>query len=61
MTVPARPIPLFTDIADVSRRLSETGYLVDTATALLEKQAGELRRQVRQLSVHSRHSGCAAP
>ena len=33
MTVPARPAPLFADIADVSRRLAETGYLVDTATA----------------------------
>ncbi|WP_234717467.1 hypothetical protein, partial [Mycobacterium tuberculosis] len=27
MTVPARPTPLFADIADVSRRLAETGYL----------------------------------
>ncbi|WP_235626330.1 hypothetical protein, partial [Mycobacterium tuberculosis] len=26
MTVPARPTPLFADIADVSRRLAETGY-----------------------------------
>ncbi|WP_234715104.1 hypothetical protein, partial [Mycobacterium tuberculosis] len=25
MTVPARPTPLFADIADVSRRLAETG------------------------------------
>jgi MoxR-like ATPase len=33
VTVPARPTPLFADIADVSRRLAETGYLVDTATA----------------------------
>jgi MoxR-like ATPase len=33
VTVPARPAPLFADIADVSRRLAETGYLVDTATA----------------------------
>lgn len=33
MTVPARPTPLFADIADVSRRLAETGYLPDTATA----------------------------
>ncbi|WP_343600052.1 MoxR family ATPase [Mycobacterium sp.] len=33
MTVPARPIPLFADIDDVARRLAETGYLPDTATA----------------------------
>ena len=33
MSVPARPVPLFADIADVSRRLAETGYLPDTATA----------------------------
>ncbi len=33
MTVPARPVPLFADIDDVARRLAETGYLPDTATA----------------------------
>ncbi|MBZ1511522.1 hypothetical protein J6K93_10460, partial [Leuconostoc mesenteroides] len=33
MTVPARPTPLFADIADVSRPLADTGYLPDTATA----------------------------
>ena len=33
MSVPARSTPLFADIDDVSRRLGETGYLVDTATA----------------------------
>ena len=33
MSVPARPAPLFADIEDVSRRLAETGYLPDTATA----------------------------
>ncbi|HTM86494.1 MAG TPA: MoxR family ATPase, partial [Mycobacterium sp.] len=33
MSVPARPAPLFTDIDDVARRLAETGYLPDTATA----------------------------
>ncbi len=33
MSVPARPAPLFTDIADVATRLAETGYLPDTATA----------------------------
>ena len=33
MSVPARSVPLFSDIADVSRRLAETGYLPDTATA----------------------------
>ena len=33
MSVPARPTPLFADIDDVSRRLAETGYLPDTATA----------------------------
>ncbi|MFY2859315.1 AAA family ATPase [Mycobacterium sp. THU-M104] len=33
MSVPARPIPLFADIEDVSRRLTQTGYLPDTATA----------------------------
>ena len=33
MSVPARPVPLFADIDDVARRLSETGYLPDTATA----------------------------
>lgn len=34
MTVPARPTPLFADIADVSRRLAETGYLPDTASLI---------------------------
>ncbi len=33
MSVPARPAPLFADIEDVGRRLAETGYLADTATA----------------------------
>ncbi|HEY1839555.1 MAG TPA: MoxR family ATPase [Mycobacterium sp.] len=33
MSVPARPVPLFADIDDVGRRLAETGYLPDTATA----------------------------
>lgn len=33
MSVPARPIPLFADIEDVEQRLSQTGYLPDTATA----------------------------
>ena len=33
MTVPAGPAPLFADIDDVARRLAETGYLPDTATA----------------------------
>ncbi|BBZ59757.1 AAA family ATPase [Mycolicibacterium monacense] len=33
MSVPARPAPLFADIDDVARRLGETGYLPDTATA----------------------------
>lgn len=33
MSVPARPAPLFADIDDVARRLAETGYLADTATA----------------------------
>ena len=33
MSVPARPAPLFTDIDDVANRLTETGYLPDTATA----------------------------
>jgi MoxR-like ATPase len=33
VSVPARPAPLFTDIDDVARRLAETGYLPDTATA----------------------------
>ncbi len=33
MSVPARPKPLFADIEDVSRRLAQTGYLPDTATA----------------------------
>lgn len=33
MSLPARPIPLFADIEDVGRRLAETGYLPDTATA----------------------------
>src|SRR4051812_45735644 len=33
MSVPARPAPLFADIDDVARRLTETGYLPDTATA----------------------------
>jgi MoxR-like ATPase len=30
---PARSAPLFADIEDVSRRLAQTGYLADTATA----------------------------
>ncbi len=33
MSVPARPAPLFADIDDVGKRLAETGYLPDTATA----------------------------
>jgi MoxR-like ATPase len=33
LSVPARPAPLFTDIDDVGRKLAETGYLADTATA----------------------------
>ncbi|OMC39974.1 ATPase [Mycobacterium sp. GA-1841] len=33
MSVPARPAPLFADIDDVARKLAETGYLADTATA----------------------------
>ena len=33
VSVPARPAPLFVDIDDVARRLAETGYLPDTATA----------------------------
>ena len=32
-TTPARPAPLFADIDDVTRRLTATGYLPDTATA----------------------------
>jgi MoxR-like ATPase len=33
VSVPARPAPLFANIDDVARRLAETGYLPDTATA----------------------------
>ncbi len=33
MSVPASIVPLFADIDDVVRRLAETGYLADTATA----------------------------
>jgi len=33
MSVPARAVPMFADIDDVARRLAETGYLPDTATA----------------------------
>lgn len=33
MSTPALPTPLFADIDDVARRLAETGYLPDTATA----------------------------
>ena len=33
MSVPARPAPMFADIDDVARRLTETGYLPDKATA----------------------------
>ncbi len=33
METPATQAPLFADIEDVSRRLAETGYLPDTATA----------------------------
>jgi MoxR-like ATPase len=32
-TTPARSAPLFADIADVTAKLTETGYLPDTATA----------------------------
>lgn len=32
-TTPARPAPLFTDIDDVTAKLTSTGYLPDTATA----------------------------
>ncbi len=32
-TTPARPAPLFADIDDVTGKLTETGYLPDTATA----------------------------
>ena len=32
-TTPARPAPLFTDIEDVTRKLTSTGYLPDIATA----------------------------
>ena len=33
MSVPAQSVPLFSDIDDVGKRLAETGYLPDTATA----------------------------
>jgi MoxR-like ATPase len=33
LEIPAKQAPLFADIDDVSRRLAETGYLPDTATA----------------------------
>lgn len=33
MSIPARAVPMFADIDDVARRLAETGYLPDTATA----------------------------
>ncbi|MGU3499741.1 AAA family ATPase [Mycobacterium sp. C31M] len=33
MSLPARPAPLFADIDDVAKRLAETGYLPDKATA----------------------------
>ncbi len=33
MSLPAHPAPLFTDIDDVAKRLAETGYLPDKATA----------------------------
>lgn len=33
LSVPARPAPLFADIDDVAKRLAETGYLPDMATA----------------------------
>ncbi|BBX15798.1 ATPase [Mycolicibacterium duvalii] len=33
MSLPAHTVPLFADIDDVARRLAETGYLPDTATA----------------------------
>ena len=33
MSTPARSAPLFADIDDVAKRLAETGYLPDTATA----------------------------
>ncbi len=43
MSVPARSVPLFADIADVSRRLAQTGYLPDTATATAVFLADRLR------------------
>ncbi|MCT7368862.1 ATPase [Mycolicibacterium llatzerense] len=33
LSTPARSVPLFADIDDVAKRLAETGYLPDTATA----------------------------
>jgi MoxR-like ATPase len=33
VSTPARSVPLFADIDDVAKRLAETGYLPDTATA----------------------------
>ncbi|MEZ0338697.1 AAA family ATPase [Mycobacterium sp. pV006] len=33
MSLPAHTVPLFADIDDVAKRLAETGYLPDTATA----------------------------
>ncbi|CAJ1581628.1 MoxR family ATPase [[Mycobacterium] wendilense] len=42
MDTPARPAPLFTDIDDVTRRLTETGYLPDTATATAVYLADQL-------------------
>jgi len=51
-TTPARPAPLFADIDDVTRRLTETGYLPDTKPLLVEGPAGvgktELARAVAQ-------------
>lgn len=73
MTVPARPTPLFADIADVSRRLAETGYLPDTATAtavfladrlgkplLVEGPAGVGKTELARGPLDPVWSGCSA-
>ncbi|PQD99990.1 ATPase [Mycobacterium sp. EPG1] len=70
MSVPASIVPLFADIDDVVRRLAETGYLADTATAtavfladrlgkplLVEGPAGVGKTELARATAHATGSG----
>ena len=70
MSVPASIVPLFADIDDVVRRLAETGYLADTATAtavfladrlgkplLVEGPAGVGKTELARAIAHATGSG----